>query len=202
MDRDPGAADHPRRCLRCSPAGESRQLQVEPAQGDAQHVAERGLVVCGTCGVGTNCHRMRGRNGTWHHDCHCRNHDPLRAGGEDRRCPERNIPPTSSMHSSSTSFGMRCCVLTFFSLSSTRSPPVPTHDDELLAVQLARLEEATDAERRRLIDLYQAGQIDCLRCSPERRKRRRAAPNWRRSRRTLRQSDANSPRQPSAAVDP
>ena len=26
----------------------------------------RGLVKCGTCGVGTNCHEMRGRNGTWH----------------------------------------------------------------------------------------------------------------------------------------
>jgi site-specific DNA recombinase len=26
----------------------------------------RGLVKCGTCGVGTNCHKMRGRNGTWH----------------------------------------------------------------------------------------------------------------------------------------
>jgi hypothetical protein len=26
----------------------------------------RGLVRCGSCGVGTNCHKMRGRNGTWH----------------------------------------------------------------------------------------------------------------------------------------
>jgi site-specific DNA recombinase len=41
--------------------------------------------------VGTNCHKMRGRNGTWHRYYYCRNHDPLRAGGEDHRCPERNI---------------------------------------------------------------------------------------------------------------
>ena len=34
---------------------------------------------------------MRGRNGTWHRYYYCRNHDPLRAGGESRRCPERNI---------------------------------------------------------------------------------------------------------------
>lgn len=34
---------------------------------------------------------MRGRNGTFHRYCHCQNHDPLRAGGEHRRCPERNI---------------------------------------------------------------------------------------------------------------
>ena len=34
---------------------------------------------------------MRGRNGSWHRYYYCRNHDPLRAGGQDRRCPERNI---------------------------------------------------------------------------------------------------------------
>ena len=39
----------------------------------------------------------------------------------------------------------------------------PTPDDELLAAELARLGrqlDATDAERRRLIDLYQAGLIE------------------------------------------
>ena len=35
--------------------------------------------------------KMRGRNGSWHRYYYCRNHDPLRAGGQDRRCPERNI---------------------------------------------------------------------------------------------------------------
>jgi site-specific DNA recombinase len=49
----------------------------------------RGLVKCGPCGVATSCHKMRGRNGTWHRCYYC--HDPLRAGGQDRRCPERNI---------------------------------------------------------------------------------------------------------------
>ncbi len=34
---------------------------------------------------------MRGRNGTWHRYYYCHNHDPVRAGGHDRRCPERNI---------------------------------------------------------------------------------------------------------------
>lgn len=51
----------------------------------------KGLVKCGVCGVGTNAHRMRGRNGSWHRYYYCRNHDPIRAGGADRRCPERNI---------------------------------------------------------------------------------------------------------------
>ncbi|MEU9057235.1 recombinase family protein [Streptomyces sp. NPDC048384] len=51
----------------------------------------RGLVKCGSCHVGTNCHKMRGRNGTFHRYYYCRNHDPIRAGGSDRRCTERNI---------------------------------------------------------------------------------------------------------------
>ena len=51
----------------------------------------RGLIECGHCQVGCNCHKMRGRNGTFHRYYYCRNHDLLRAGSEDRRCPERNI---------------------------------------------------------------------------------------------------------------
>ena len=50
-----------------------------------------GLVNCAGCDVGTNCHKMRGRNGAWHRYYYCRNHDPIKAGGTDRRCTERNI---------------------------------------------------------------------------------------------------------------
>jgi hypothetical protein len=48
---------------------------------------------------------MRGRYGAFHRCNYFRNHDPLRAGGEDRRCPERNIRATSSTRSSSTRSG-------------------------------------------------------------------------------------------------
>jgi site-specific DNA recombinase len=51
----------------------------------------RALVRCGPCGVGVSCHKMRGRDGTFHRYYYCHNHDPLRAGGEARRCRERNI---------------------------------------------------------------------------------------------------------------
>ncbi len=124
----------------------------------------RGLVVCGTCGVRTNCARMRGRNGSWNHYYACRNHDPLRARGEERRCRERNI---------------RADALDGFVFDQVREllqrPDVllagqhalaarsPTPDDELLGAQLARLEQkrkTVEAERRRLIDLYQAGLIE------------------------------------------
>jgi site-specific DNA recombinase len=114
--------------------------------------------------VGTNCHKMRGRNGTWHRYYYCRNHDPLRAGGESRRCPERNI---------------RADALDAFVFDHIRAAithpdqllageqavavrtPIP--DDELLTAELARLDrkiDAADAERRRLIDLYQGGFIE------------------------------------------
>ncbi len=65
--------------------------QWSPRRAEPGAFLLRGLVKCGICAVGTNCHKMRGRNGTWHRYYYCRNHDPLRAGGEDRRCPERNI---------------------------------------------------------------------------------------------------------------
>ena len=124
----------------------------------------KGLVKCGVCGVGTNCHKMRGRNGTWHRYYYCRNHDPLRAGGESRRCPERNIRAdaldafvfdhirAAITHPDQLLAGEQAVTLT---------TPIP--DDELLTAELARLDrkiDAADAERRRLIDLYQGGFIE------------------------------------------
>ena len=124
----------------------------------------KGLVKCGVCGVGTNCHKMRGRNGTWHRYYYCRNHDPLRAGGEQHRCPERNIRAdaldafvfdhirTAITHPDQLLAGEQAVTL---------HTPIP--DDELLAAELARLDrkiDAADAERRRLIDLYQGGFIE------------------------------------------
>ena len=124
----------------------------------------RGLVKCGPCGVGTSCHKMRGRNGTWHRYYYCHNHDPLRAGGQDRRCPERNIRADAL---DEFVFGqVRAAVLDPGLLLAGEQgiavhAPVP--DDQLLAAELARLDrklEAARGEHRRLVDLYQAGLID------------------------------------------
>ena len=124
----------------------------------------KGLVKCGVCGVGTRCHKMRGRNGTWHRYYHCRNHDPLRAGGESRRCPERNIRAdaldafvfeqirAAMTHPDQLLAGKQAVAL---------RAPIP--DDELLGAELARLDrkiDAADTEQRRLIDLYQGGFIE------------------------------------------
>jgi site-specific DNA recombinase len=124
----------------------------------------KGLVKCGVCGVGTNCHKMRGRNGTWHRYYYCRNHDPLRAGGEQHRCPERNI--RADALDTFVFDHIRAAIthpdqLLAGDQAVTLHTPVP--DDELLATELARLDrkiDAADAERRRLVDLYQGGFIE------------------------------------------
>jgi hypothetical protein len=123
----------------------------------------RGLVRCGACGVGTNCHKMRGRNGTWHRYYYCRNHDPLRAGGQDRRCPERNI--RSDALDTYVFNQVRAALLrpeTLLAGERAVASHAPTPDDELLAVELTHLNRkliAADDERRRLVDLYQAGLV-------------------------------------------
>src|SRR5438477_12267781 len=124
----------------------------------------RGLVKCGTCGVGVNCHKMRGRNGTWHRYYHCRNHDPIKAGGPDKRCPERNIRADALdtfVFDQIRAALLRPDVLATGERAVAAHTPIP--DDELLAAELARLDRrlhGIEVERRRLIDLYQTALID------------------------------------------
>jgi site-specific DNA recombinase len=65
--------------------------QWNPRGAEAGAWLLRGLVECGHCHVTCRAQRMRGRNATIHRYYHCPNHDVLRAGSDDRRCPERNI---------------------------------------------------------------------------------------------------------------
>ena len=107
---------------------------------------------------------MRGRNGTWHRYYYCRNHDPLRAGGQDRRCPERNIRADALdefVFAQIRAALLDPALLLAGEQAIAVHAPVP--DDQLLAAELARLDrklEAARAEHNRLIDLYQAGLID------------------------------------------
>jgi hypothetical protein len=92
-----------------------------------------------------------------HRYYYCRNHDPLRAGGEDRRCTERNI--RSDALDAFVFDQVRHALLTPDVLAAGETAvagrrPVP--DDELLGAELARLERKLDSaegERRRLADL-------------------------------------------------
>ena len=107
---------------------------------------------------------MRGRNGTFHRYYYCHNHDPLRAGGEHRRCPERNIRADELdtfvfEQVRDTLLHPQVLLVGEHAVSARREPVV----DELLQAQLAKLQRKSDAvtaERRRLADLYQAALID------------------------------------------
>jgi hypothetical protein len=106
---------------------------------------------------------MRGRNGAWHRYFHCRNHDPIRAGGESRRCAEHNIRadaldtfvfdhiPAALTHPDQLLAGEQAVAL---------HTPIP--DDGLLAAELAWLDRKIDAAdtERRLIDMYRGGFIE------------------------------------------
>ena len=107
---------------------------------------------------------MRGRNGAFHYYYYCRNHDPLRAGGEHRRCPERNVRAgelDAFVFDQVRATMLRPDVLLAGEAAvSTRRK---AGSDELLATQLASLDRKIDAvaaERRRLADLYQASFIE------------------------------------------
>ena len=124
----------------------------------------RGLVTCGACHVGTTCHKMRGRNGTFHRYYSCRHHDPLRAGGEAHRCPERNI--RADALDSFVFEQVRAVLLSLETLHAGEAAiaaSTPVADDELLGRELGRIErklESNEAERRRFADLYQAGLLE------------------------------------------
>ena len=135
-----------------------------PRRAEPGHWLLRGLVKCGHCRVGVSCHKMRGRNGTFHRYYYCHNHDPLRAGGEHRRCPERNIRAdeldTFVFEQVRDTLLRPELLLAGEHAVSARREPVA---DELLQAQLAKLQrksEAANAEKRRLVDLYQAALID------------------------------------------
>jgi site-specific DNA recombinase len=124
----------------------------------------RGLVECGHCGVGVNCHKMRGRNGAFHRYYYCRNHDVLRAGGHDRRCPERNI--RANELDAFVFEQVRAALLDPRQLIAGERAVItatPPNEDELIAAQLKHLESAlgaTERERLRLLDAYQAGLLE------------------------------------------
>jgi len=140
--------------------------QWSPRRAEPGQWLLRGLLRCGTCGVGVNCHKMRGRAGTWHRYYYCRNHDPLRAGGEHRRCPERNIR-SDALDAFVFDQVRQALLRPQVLLAGERAIAVraPAPDDQLLAAQLSRLDrkaEAATAEHRRLVDCYQAGLIDLV----------------------------------------
>jgi site-specific DNA recombinase len=107
---------------------------------------------------------MRGRNGTIHRYYYCANHDPLRARGEHRRCPERNVraDELDAFVFAQVRAALLCPQTLLAGQAAMAAQRKPT-GDELLTTELTRLDrkiEAVSAERRRVADLYQAGFIE------------------------------------------
>ena len=138
--------------------------QWSPRRAGLDHWLLRGLVKCGHCGVSVSCHKMRGRNGTFHHYYYCRKHDPLTAGGEQLRCPERNV--RADELDAFVFDQVRATMLRpdlLLTGEAAVSSRCETSDDELLAAQVAKFDRKVDsasAERRRLADLYQGNFIE------------------------------------------
>ena len=124
----------------------------------------RGLIECGHCHLGCNCHRMRGRNGTWHRYYYCRGHDPLRTSAGNGRCPERNI--RADELDEYVFAQVRQALLDPRQLIAAERAVIagtPVDENELVAAQLKRLDNAlqsNERERARLIDAYQAELLD------------------------------------------
>jgi len=124
----------------------------------------RGLIECGHCHVGASCHKMRGRNGTFHRYYYCRNHDILRAGGEQHRCPERNIR-ADELDAYVFAQVRRALLEPAQLIAGERAviSATPPDDDELIGTQLTTLTRKLDqaeCERGRLLDAYQAALLD------------------------------------------
>jgi site-specific DNA recombinase len=124
----------------------------------------RGLIECGHCHLGCNCHRMRGRNGTWHRYYYCRGHDPLRTKAGLGRCPERNI--RADALDEYVFAQVRQALLDPRQLIAAERAVIagaPANENELVAAQLKRLDGALkshERERARLLDAYQAGLLE------------------------------------------
>ena len=124
----------------------------------------RRLVRCGRCELSTECRQMRDRHGIARRYYRCQNHDQYRAGSEERRCQERSIRADqldAFVFAQVRDALLRPDVL----LAGERAiaSRTPTPDDELLAAQLQSLDrklEHSDAERRRLLDVYQTGLVE------------------------------------------
>ena len=138
-------------------------FKMSPRGATAEAWLLRGLIECGHCHVGCSCHNSYGRHSTLTRYYCCRNHDLLRAGSEDRLCPERNI--RANELDEYVFEQVRQALLTPDQLLAAERAVLTGAPDEneLVAAQLKRLDtaiEAKERERARLLDAYQAGLLE------------------------------------------
>jgi len=132
-------------------------------RADPGHWLLRGLVRCGHCGVVCTCVGNRSSVNVLRYYT-CPHRDALRAGGQDKRCRAPNIRADrldDFVFEQVREALLRPEVLV--SGEHALAARTPALDDELLAKQLTQLGrrlDSADDERRRLVDIFQAGLID------------------------------------------
>ncbi len=137
--------------------------RFSPRHLKSGHYLLRGLVRCRVCDLGTSCHRMRGRDGTFHHYYYCTGHDLLRARSREG-CPQRNLraDELDALVWTEVRRHLEDPILILEAYAKLRAEPVLRPDD-VVAQESRALEHKLvemDREEHRLLDAYQAGLIE------------------------------------------
>ena len=205
VDGDPKTRSGRRRAksrTRCRPMSEWIPLTVPPILGEdlfqrsqaihldnsrfsprhlkSGHYLLRGVVRCRVCDLSMSCHRMRGRDGTWHHYYYCTGHDVLRARAAIGRCPQRNLraDELDDLVWTEVRRHLESPALILRAHSQLQTEPIARSNDRV-AQDIRDLQKKLaefDREEHRLLDAYQAGLIplDQLKRRQELLRQRRA----------------------------
>ena len=154
--------------------------RFSPRHLKSGHYLLRRVVRCRVCDLAMSCHRMRGRNGTFHHYYYCAGHDVLYARRAVGRCPQRNLrsDELDELVWGEVRRHLEHPALIREGYARLQGQAASLQDDgsaddlRALQKQLAEL----DREEHRLLDAYQAGLVDLdqLRQRQERLRQRRA----------------------------
>jgi site-specific DNA recombinase len=135
--------------------------RFSPRHLKSGHYLLRGVVRCRVCDLSMSCHRMRGRDGTWHHYYYCTGHDVLRARGAIGRCTQRNLraDPLDDLVWTEVRRHLENPALIVAAHARLQTEPIA---DDLVAQDIRDLQKKLaelDREEHRLLDAYQAGLI-------------------------------------------
>ena len=135
--------------------------RFSPRHLKSGHYLLRGVVRCRVCDLSMSCHRMRGRDGTWHHYYYCTGHDVLRARGAVGPCPQRNLRADALDDLVWTEVRRHLENPALIATAHARLHTEPIAADvvaqDIRDLQKKRAE--CDREDHRLLDAYQAGLI-------------------------------------------
>ena len=138
--------------------------RFSPRHLKSGHYLLRRVVRCRDCDLAMSCHRMRGRNGTFHHYYYCAGHDVLYARRAVGRCPQRNLrsDELDELVWGEVRRHLEHPALIREGYARLQGQAASLQDDgsaddlRALQKQLAEL----DREEHRLLDAYQAGLVD------------------------------------------